>query len=212
MTTLVPKQRVPELDGLRGVAVSLVVVFHYARRPARAGHFSRAAAAFCHHGLDRSRSFFVLSGFLIGGILMNVRESRSFLKTFYARRFFRIVPIYYLWIVFYILLVWSAGSYITRPLQFRNSAAARPRHFFLFSVFAEFCAVTLFGLAGAWFGHLWSLAVEEQFYLVAPVVVRAVAERLSEMVSWPGNCLCAASAPLYAVGASYAQLQRQYVW
>ena len=108
---------------------------------------------------------------------MDVRNSRSYFKTFYCRRFFRIVPIYYLWILTYIAVVGLAGGLLTR---LSNSGLRPPLDLGIASHFLflqNLVPVTLFGIAGAWFGHLWSLAVEEQFYLVAPVVVRFTAER-----------------------------------
>ncbi len=108
---------------------------------------------------------------------MEARSSPSYFKTFYARRFFRIIPVYYLWVAGYVALVAAAGGVLTR---LSNSGIRPPLDLGIFSNFLflqNFVPVTLFGLAGAWFGHLWSLAVEEQFYLVAPVVVRFTPER-----------------------------------
>src|ERR1700687_3590491 len=110
--------------------------------------------------------FFVLSGFLIGGILVDARNSPSYFKTFYTRRFFRIIPIYYLWILAYIVLIGVAGA----ALRARSNsgvimALGTPiyAHFFFLQ---NLMVLPFAGLAGAWFAHLWSLAVEEQFYLV----------------------------------------------
>ena len=52
----------------------------------------------------------MLSGFLIGGILLNAKDSPNYFETFYLRRFFRIIPIYYLWIICYIVLIAVAGN------------------------------------------------------------------------------------------------------
>jgi peptidoglycan/LPS O-acetylase OafA/YrhL len=121
--------------------------------------------------------FFVLSGFLIGGILMDARGSVSYYHTFYVRRFCRIIPIYYAWITAYILLVGLAGAKVQ---VLSNSGVAPPLNLSIYSYYLflqNLHIASLAGLAGAWFGHLWSLAVEEQFYLLAPLVIRFVAPR-----------------------------------
>ena len=179
MAANLTKQRIPELDGLRGLAILLVLVFHYITQEGvqPAGSVPALLQRIVIMGWTGVDLFFVLSGFLIGGILMDVRNSPSYFKTFYCRRFFRIVPIYYLWILTYIAVVGLAGGLLTR---LSNSGVRPPLDLGIASHFLflqNIVPVTLFGIAGAWFGHLWSLAVEEQFYLVAPVVVRFTAER-----------------------------------
>jgi peptidoglycan/LPS O-acetylase OafA/YrhL len=81
-----PNTRIPELDGLRGMAILLVLLYHYVSVPP--GQPSTAVLqrlfAIGWSGVDL---FFVLSGFLIGGILLDVRESPNYFKTFYGRRF-----------------------------------------------------------------------------------------------------------------------------
>src|SRR5260370_12529600 len=115
---------------------------------------------------------------LMCGILIDVRDSWLYFKTFYCRAFFRIIPIFFLWIITSIVGVGLAGGMITR---LSNSGIHPPLNFgiALYLLFLQSIApITLFGIAGAWFGHLWSLAVEEQFYLVAPVVVRFTPQRV----------------------------------
>src|SRR5215475_4669203 len=110
------KPRLTELDGLRGLALLMILGFHSV---SQGGDFP--AGSFLDH-LQRSLSmgwtaldlFFVLSGFLIGGILMDARESPSYFKTFYLRRVFRIVPVYYLWVLLYIALVSLAGAEVVK--------------------------------------------------------------------------------------------------
>ncbi len=174
--------RIPELDGLRGLAILLVIFFHYTngepltRLNGLAYYVERSAAS----GWTGVNLFFVLSGFLIGGILIDARGSNSYFRTFYVRRFFRIIPIYYLWICLYIVLVSAAGPTL-RSHSF--SGRALPRGFV---VYAHFLFIQNLipngwsahsGLWGSWFGHLWSLAVEEQFYLFAPLMVWWISPR-----------------------------------
>jgi peptidoglycan/LPS O-acetylase OafA/YrhL len=171
--------RIPELDGLRGMAILFVLVFHFISQEGPtpphglASHLQRIVIM----GWTGVDLFFVLSGFLIGGILMDVRASPGYFRTFYIRRFFRIIPIYYLWIVFYLLLLRFAGTLVRAH---SNSGVMPPTgmpiylHFF----FLQNLGLTaLGGLAGAWFGHTWSLAVEEQFYLISPLRVRVMSSR-----------------------------------
>jgi peptidoglycan/LPS O-acetylase OafA/YrhL len=168
--------RIPELDGLRGLAILLVIFFHYTNgesltRLSGLAYYVQRSAASSWTGVNL---FFVLSGFLIGGILVDARGSDSYFRTFYARRFFRIIPIYYLWICLYIALVSAAGQAI-RLHSFSGKALPRG-----FEVYAHFLFIqnlipngesSQSGLWGSWFGHLWSLAVEEQFYLLAPLMI-----------------------------------------
>lgn len=86
--------RIPELDGVRGLAIALVLFLHLF-------NFSTKLASFWARSLVPFRLswtgvdlFFVLSGFLIGGILLDARESTNYFRVFHVRRFFRIVPIY----------------------------------------------------------------------------------------------------------------------
>lgn len=177
--------RIQELDGIRGIAILLVVVMHYFYfYPAASHHpeglfrkayvlFERCIAiGWC--GVDL---FFVLSGFLIGGILLDARSSDSYFKTFYLRRFFRIIPIYYLWIVVYILLA-AVVVLLGRPVGSIGEPTSWPEIAAQFAFLQNFGFIHYAGLGSAFFISTWSLAVEEQFYLVAPVVVRSVSERL----------------------------------
>ena len=176
MVTTQPKRRVPELDGLRGIAILLVLVFHYISQggtntPGSVATFLQRFVIMGWTGVDL---FFVLSGFLIGGILIDARESPNYFKAFYIRRFFRIIPIYYLWILLYLGVIGAAGGQVVR---FSNSGNRPPINFGVFGHFLflqNIIGYDFAGIAGAWFGHLWSLAVEEQFYLVAPLLVRFI--------------------------------------
>ena len=120
--------------------------------------------------------FFVLSGFLIGGILLDVRESHSYFRTFYLRRFFRIVPIYYVWIGVYVVILIVAWAF-----DLRLGSDAAPTK--MYEILAQLLFVQNLGFVhywafgGAWLTATWSLAVEEQFYLAAPVIVRFMSRK-----------------------------------
>jgi peptidoglycan/LPS O-acetylase OafA/YrhL len=174
-----PKQRLIELDGLRGFALILILLFHAVSQegaypPGTFLHYLQRSFAMGWTALDL---FFVLSGFLIGGILMDARESRSYFKTFYARRVFRIVPVYFAWVLIYVLVAAFASGLV---VALSNTGLRPPLDFSIWSHFLFLQNSFDFqyhGLAGAWFGHLWSLAVEEQFYLLAPLAVRVIPPR-----------------------------------
>ena len=167
--------RVPELDGLRGMAITLVVIFHsfyYAPPP---GHHPvgllKGAFVFLERffaaGWTGVDLFFVLSGFLIGGILLDVSTSPNYFKTFYLRRLYRIIPVYYLWIALYLLLRTIMGQFLI------GARSAAVMFLFLQNFGIPYPSL----LAYAWLLPAWSLAVEEQFYLIAPVVIRVVSRR-----------------------------------
>jgi peptidoglycan/LPS O-acetylase OafA/YrhL len=159
---------VPALDGVRGLAITLVMVFHFAAFPnMTAGIFvDKVARGLASTGWAGVDLFFVLSGFLITGILLNTKETPRFFRTFYARRFLRIFPLYYafLAVAFFIVPLLSPQLGII-PLRTQGWYWA-------------YLSNVHFALLGGWerplwLGHFWSLAVEEQFYLVWPFVVYA---------------------------------------
>lgn len=164
--------RIPELDGLRGAAIVAVILFHYM---ADAPGYSTFGLAYRFRQLFRIGwtgvdLFFVLSGFLIGGILLDARKSNSYFRTFYARRAFRILPMYFLWITLYVVAVvlmvrWPLGALPAFPATLKLI----PMYFVFLPALSGFARVSL---AWYWLGPTWSLAVEEQFYLIAAPVVR----------------------------------------
>ncbi len=173
-------KRIPELDGLRGIAILSVLVYHYFAEqgqvsPSTISYYSQRLVQMGWSGVDL---FFVLSGFLIGGILLSHRESPNYYRTFYIRRFFRIVPIYFLWITAYVLIATFGYNFI---LRHSNSGVLAHPDFAVYQHYLFLQNLYLFpyaGIAGAWFSHLWSLAVEEQFYLFSPLVIRLVSGRV----------------------------------
>jgi peptidoglycan/LPS O-acetylase OafA/YrhL len=184
MNTNRPQGRIPELDGIRGIAILLVMVMHYFYFYPAANHHPHGLIRNLYVAFERCIAigwcgvdlFFVLSGFLIGGILLDARSSPSYFQTFYLRRFFRIVPIYYLWITLYAvivllsLVVSGRSEWLGAPTKWHEIGAQ-----YLF--FQNLGLVHYWGWGGAWLGATWSLAVEEQFYLVVPFVIRVFSSR-----------------------------------
>jgi len=173
------QQRIPELDGLRGTAILMVILFHYLAEQGSVtgGGLTPVLQRLVLMGWSGVDLFFVLSGFLIGGILVDARTSPTYFKAFYARRFFRIIPIYYLWILTYIVLLTVAGSALRARSNSGVIMAVGTPIYAHFVFLQNMLIIPFAGLAGAWFAHLWSLAVEEQFYLISPLVVRLVSPR-----------------------------------
>jgi len=149
----------PHLDGLRSVAVLLVIVFH-TRAPGFGGGFI---------GVD---VFFVLSGYLVTSILLNhhIGPGRSGLSTFYARRIRRLLPAAVLALV--VTLVWYQA--VASPLEVRHQGGA------FVSALLYASNWWFIGQGLDYFGseisaspvlHFWSLSIEEQFYALWPLIV-----------------------------------------
>lgn len=168
--------RIPELDGLRGVAILLVILCHYV---GNAGHAPlgvwphRFLSAFSA-GWSGVDLFFVLSGFLIGGILLNAREAPHYFRAFYMRRVFRILPIYYLWTLLFAVTVGVATAFFPGRLAVsaRDLMRVPVQLLFLQNIF-----IGMPRFEWIWFVVTWSLAVEEQFYLLAPPLIRYLSQR-----------------------------------
>lgn len=163
-------KRNPHLDGLRGLAVGMVLLWHYVGCQITPQHtpsllWLREIVGMMWSGVDL---FFVLSGFLITGILRDQRESRHYWGTFYLRRACRILPLY-------VILV---GSYSLANAAGLNKAPGLWWLFYIpmptwsYATFTQNFYMAAAGGTGAnWLGITWSLAVEEQFYLLLPCVV-----------------------------------------
>jgi peptidoglycan/LPS O-acetylase OafA/YrhL len=147
--------RIPALDGLRAIAIIVVLLFHL------------NAQAFSI-GWTGVLLFFVLSGYLITNILLEAKNSSRYFSNFYARRSLRIFPAYYLY-----LLIVALAVYFLTPL---NEWVKRPEPsewvYFILYVQNYWLGVTSFGTPLSWpLGHTWTLAIEEQYYLIWPAIV-----------------------------------------
>ena len=170
-------KRIPELDGLRGLAILLVLIWHFGCDANSAGGHRWAfylidAGSLFWSGVDL---FFVLSGFLIGGILLDARNSTHYFKVFYTRRVFRILPIYAI-VVGSFYLCMAAG--IPGRIAGSNWLFAPTVPWYAYATFTQNIgyAIGKPNLA-YWLGATWSLAVEEQFYLILPAAIWFASER-----------------------------------
>ncbi len=156
--------RIPALDGIRGLAIIAVVVAHYF---AEVPHGFHALLI----GWGGVELFFVLSGFLIGGILLDNRDGERFFSTFYIRRAFRIFPIYYAVLVLVLLTDhWLRTAHSTWVVP-----SLTPLSYFTYT---QNFVMSLTGkVDGFWLLPTWTLAVEEQFYLLLPLLIYFVPRR-----------------------------------
>lgn len=166
-------KRIPELDGLRGLAIAMVLMYHY-------GGWDWGWT-----GVDL---FFVLSGFLIGGILIDAKGATNYYSVFYTRRAYRILPLYAITVAALPLLLTTHYPWFT----YGNRIP-----WYAYATFTQ----------NIWMAHLeklgtmalavtWSLAIEEQFYLTLPLLVRSVSRTQLIRVC----CYCIALAPLLRLG------------
>jgi peptidoglycan/LPS O-acetylase OafA/YrhL len=168
--------RIPELDGLRGLAILLVVICHYIgdAEHAKLGYWPHHFLSALSVGWSGVDLFFVLSGFLIGGILLDSRDSPRYFRTFYLRRMYRILPIYYLWVALYAATI-AAGLALAPgklPVSGRDLGVVP-----VYLLFLQNIIYSPSPFQWNWLVVTWSLAVEEQFYLFAPPLVRFLSVR-----------------------------------
>lgn len=166
---------IAELDGLRGIAVLMVLLLH-----TRPGLF--------YWGWSGVDLFFVLSGFLITRILLDNRGQPGMLWSFYGRRILRIWPVYYL------TLALTAGLHAFTGVAGATESGIPSGHW-LGLAFLQNTEhyVGQPELSYLWyFRHSWSVAVEEQFYLVWPLLLVGFAVRPSRLAALGVIALCAA--------------------
>ena len=163
-TTTAARTYYPELDGVRAIAAMMVIFFHMGQM----GIPLRGPISFGQSGVDL---FFVLSGFLITSILLKARpEDWGEVRKFYVRRSLRIFPLYYGYLI--VATIFGAGVTGFYWVYLQNYRIAM-------------------GAPMGEVGHFWSLAVEEQFYLVWPFVVLFLPRRHLVKALWLmlGGCI-----------------------
>lgn len=164
--------RLAGLDGVRGIAVLAVMAYHFAlfaELPASATWLDSTVATITNTGWVGVDLFFVLSGFLITGILYDAAAAPTgYFRAFYARRALRILPVYF---GFLAVLLWLLPA--VHSMQSADFRELRSNQLWFWGFSAniwmagrEWWQANLYGT-----GHLWSLAIEEQFYIVWPAVV-----------------------------------------
>ena len=180
-----PSDHRSALDGVRGIAILTVFLYDCLKVPTGGvvNYLLRKASVSGWIGVDL---FFVLSGFLITGILLDSRGKSGYLRSFFARRSLRIFPLYFLalWFTFIavpqLAHVWSPAL----PVAHRVHELSREQFWFW-----TYLQNWRFAFHGHWpevnyLNHFWSLAVEEQFYLVWPFVVGWCSRNALRRVCW----------------------------
>jgi peptidoglycan/LPS O-acetylase OafA/YrhL len=155
--------RITALDGLRGFAIGLVLAYHYVQLNLPVDQpWARVVGRVFPLAWSGVDLFFVLSGFLIGGVLIDHRDSPRLGRVFYARRSLRILPLYYGTLAVLVFRL-HVGNYALVPLW----------------MYVTFTANLGMAQISSWdtssLSVIWSLAIEEQFYLFAPLLVRGLA-------------------------------------
>lgn len=149
------RPHMPELDSIRGLAILLVLFFHGMAPPIKPDLSSAGKYIFAlsQHGWIGVNLFFVLSGFLITGILIDSRSRPGYYRRFYIRRALRILPALYAILILLLVGGWISWRFLGLSVLFLANTAP------------------LFGVP-LLYGPLWSLAVEEHFYMLWPAIIR----------------------------------------
>jgi peptidoglycan/LPS O-acetylase OafA/YrhL len=169
--------RVPMLDGIRGIAILAVMLLHFQQfgAPEPATHWERLYRNLVGFNWAGVNLFFVLSGFLITGILYDSRADSHYFRTFYGRRTVRIFPVYYATLAAYFAAVPLLRHQIHDPVL-ADTGGAAPLLAWTYML-NWLVGLKGFSVVSPLIQHFWSLSVEEQFYLMWPFVVRALSRR-----------------------------------
>lgn len=163
------------LDGLRGLAIILVCIYHFSLFSGMKETFPRysTVAGVGWIGVDL---FFVLSGLLITGILLDSKDDQHYFRNFYGRRALRVFPVYYAFVSIFLIGVPLARMFAYHT-GFRSDLPAGTQPYLWSYLYNYASAMELPGTGTAFLIHFWSLSVEEQFYLIWPFLVRVSRRR-----------------------------------
>ena len=165
LNTQISAKHIPALDGIRGLAAVGIFICHYWGGKKSSYLFIRLTAEVAQFGWTAVSLFFVLSGFLISGILWDSFDKNNWWRRFYRRRSLRIFPLYY----FALLLFISANIWLYGHGS--QLVSIWPYLIYLQNIYHQLPMTTPKLPNGIALSHFWSLAVEEQFYLIWPFLL-----------------------------------------
>ena len=182
----------PALDGVRGLAILMVLVLHFVGNMIPTNWIEHAIVGVTNYGSYGVDLFFILSGFLITGILFDARNEPHYFRNFYMRRVLRIFPLYYGVLALVFIVAPLIPLFQGKTLDYLVDRQA----------WAWLYGVNVYiAIQGEWafsyLEHLWSLCVEEHFYFVWPLVVLLLAR-------WPRTLITVSLA--IALGAMLARV------
>lgn len=197
-------QHIPALDGLRGLAIALVLWLHLLVHPlpdVAASPWLQWYQAVAGYGWAGVDLFFVLSGFLITRQLLQQKGQPGFFRSFYLRRAFRILPAYWL-----LLAAFAVGIYTGVPqISPWLTAGAFPWYSYL--LFLQNFWIGTGQIGAIWLAPTWSLAVEEQFYLLFPLLLYLLPKRRLPWLLLAGMMLAPVVRAFWLTGyVGYVQL------
>jgi peptidoglycan/LPS O-acetylase OafA/YrhL len=155
-----------ELDGIRGCAALLIFFFHFFHAYTPQSTAGAMALHFISFGPTMANLFFVLSGFLITQILLSSKGKENYFGRYYTRRVLRIFPAYYLLLIIYFFLM---------PVLRHRGVAPLSMQWYNWVYLQNLPLTFKWPHAGP--KYLWSLAVEEHFYLVWPLLIYLMDKR-----------------------------------
>ena len=175
------RPHIPALDGLRGLAIVLVLIRHFMPWHPTKVLAEQLLNGFLAMGWVGVDIFFVLSGFLITGILVDAKQSSHYFRNFYCVLRLRIFPLYYAMVllctaILPALRIWPEG----RPAG---------SSFWWWTYLSNIPAAFYPEMKPGWLGVFWSLAVEQHFYLVWPVVIYMCSKKSATRVCFLLNIL-----------------------